>query len=278
MSKIIRCGAEHAIAIQVFTPPLLWSNAFEDGDEETTISAKEQNPREDFKEPGTAISAQNEQVSEDSGEGQRELILRQAQEEAARCLAAAQEEAARCLAAARKEAAALKEEAAKQGFLEGEEAGKRQGLQQLDTAIRSLQQAAEELTHLRGELLRCAEEDIVTLAFHIARVIIRQEILLNRDVILSTVQRALESLVDRENILIRVHPDDLERVMAAKKELFESLKGIKTLSFQGDEMIDRGGCIIESEFGEIDARIMEQIAEVEKRFRERLSLLSEEKD
>jgi flagellar assembly protein FliH len=47
------------------------------------------------------------------------------------------------------------------------------------------------------------------------------------------------------------------------KEFIKSLEGIKSIQVQEDTSVDIGGCIIETDFGEIDARISSQLAELE---------------
>jgi flagellar assembly protein FliH len=295
--NIIRSEDAHTISIQGFTLPTLPS-ALSDptgGDFVRQATAQKQTITEeevahpmywDTLEEPAAVQEQADQSEPgeedwsmrwvDHAQEAARQCLAAAQEEAERCLVRAREEAERSLAAAKSEAITLKEEAIRQGILQGEECSKQMALAQCTAVLESFQQAVAEITGLRATVLRRAEEDIVTLAFHIARKIIRQEILLNRDVVLSTVRCALETLVDRDTILVRIHPIDLEQVQIMKKELLRQVKGIKNLTLQGDETIERGGCVVESRFGEIDARIEEQLTELEQRFREHLTLIPAE--
>jgi flagellar assembly protein FliH len=41
------------------------------------------------------------------------------------------------------------------------------------------------------------------------------------------------------------------------------LEGVKSVQVSEDSSVDSGGCVIETDFGEIDARISSQLAELE---------------
>jgi flagellar assembly protein FliH len=46
------------------------------------------------------------------------------------------------------------------------------------------------------------------------------------------------------------------------------LEGVKTIQVAEDSSVDSGGCVIETDFGEIDARISNQLAELESKILE----------
>jgi hypothetical protein len=46
------------------------------------------------------------------------------------------------------------------------------------------------------------------------------------------------------------------------------MEGVKSINIVEDSSVDSGGCIIETDFGEIDARIASQLAELENRILE----------
>jgi flagellar biosynthesis/type III secretory pathway protein FliH len=126
---------------------------------------------------------------------ERECILQEAQDEAARCLANAQEQAM-----------ALTTTAYEQGFRQGEEAARQALTAQLSPVLGAFQQATTEIAHIRTTVLQQAEEDIITLAFQLARKIIRYEALEHREVLAATLTRALEQVVEQDQIVVRVHP------------------------------------------------------------------------
>jgi len=187
---------------------------------------------------------------------ERERVLQEAQDEAARCLANAQEQAM-----------ALTTTAYEQGFRQGEEAARQVLTAQFSPVLGAFQQATAEIAHLRATVLQQAEEDIITLAFQLARKIIQYEALEHREILAATLTRALERVVAQDQIVVRVHPDDLHYATEIKEEPGHAPGDIKTLTVQGDTNVSRGGCLVESRLGTIDARIEAQFEELEQRFR-----------
>jgi flagellar assembly protein FliH len=187
---------------------------------------------------------------------EREGVLQEARDEATRCLASAQEQAA-----------ALTTAAYEQGFRQGEEAARQAMIAQLSPVLSAFQQATAEITHLRAAVLQQAEEDVITLAFQLARKVIQREVLEHREVLATTLRRALAHVVEQDQVVVRVHPDDMNYATVVKEELGPALGDIKTLSIQSDTHVGRGGCLVESSLGIIDARIEAQFEELEQRFR-----------
>jgi len=201
-------------------------------------------------------AARAAQAAADMLARERERVLQEAQDEAARCLASAQEQAA-----------ALTTAAYEQGFKLGEEAARQALIAQLSPVLSAFQQATSEIAHVRATVLQQAEEDIITLAFQLARKVIQREVLEHREVLESTLKRALAYVVEQDQIVVRVHPDDLHYATEIKEELGRARGESKTLTVQADTSVGRGGCLVTSSLGTIDARIAAQFDELEQRFR-----------
>lgn len=187
--------------------------------------------------------------------------------ERVRMLQGAQEEAARCLAQAQEQTSTLSEAAYQQGFRQGEEAALRAASAQFAPIVHTFQHATEELARLRAMILQQAEDDVIDLAFQLARKIIVHEVLEHHHVLQGTLKRALAQVADQDQLVIRVHPDDLAQATKLQHDLLGSLADIKSVSLQADMAIGRGGCLVETTLGTIDARIDAQIEELEQRFR-----------
>ncbi len=153
------------------------------------------------------------------------------------------------------------------------ERGRRQGLEEarerlgaagerLDAAGDALGQALEELSQLRSRLLQGSRSDMLRLVLAIARQVIGVEVSVNREVILSTIDRALQASVRADAYQIRVHPDDLLAASERKPLFLASINALKNITFETDPSIARGGCLVESELGEVDATVEHQLAEL----------------
>ena len=153
------------------------------------------------------------------------------------------------------------------------ERGRRQGLEEaresfvaagerLDAAGDALGLALEEVSRLRTRLLQASRGDMLRLVMAIAEQVVRVEVSVNRDAILSTIDRALQEAVRSDAYQIRVHPDDLLAASERKPLFLASISTLKNITFEADPSIARGGCMVESELGEVDATIERQLAEL----------------
>lgn len=144
---------------------------------------------------------------------------------------------------AKQQAEAVRDEARKQGRKEG-----------LEECMEELAKARAEYGKLRGR----AEQDMVTLAFQIARRIIGHAIEVHPEVVRDIIGEALVTARGRRQIEVRVHPDDQEMVEAERQRYARELDGVPVY-FEADAALERGDCVIETESGRIDARLETQL-------------------
>ena len=214
--------------------------------------------------PGAGLVAQEEaEIVAQAAAAAADLLAREREH----VLQEAQDEAARCLARAQEQAVALTTEAYQQGLRQGEEAARQAMIAQLSPVLSAFQQVTTEVANLRAVVLRQAEEDVITLAFQLTRKILQYEVREHREVLATTLKRALAHVVEQNQVMVRVHPDDLQYATEIQEELRLAMGDIKMLAMQGDMSVGRGGCIVESNLGTIDARIEAQFEELEQRFR-----------
>lgn len=157
------------------------------------------------------------------------------------------------------------EEAYRAGFEEGRKAGIQIGRQERESQLRILQGMTQELHGKKKELLRGSESETLNLALAVAGKIMKEEVS-NTGKVKELVKEAIGRALDEGSILIRLHPADLEEVESIKSELISSREGVKVLRLVGDSRVGRGGCLIETDSGNIDARLDRQLAEVKRAF------------
>ena len=148
-------------------------------------------------------------------------------------------------------------------FAEGRLAGLQEAataaVERFDQVIDALGLALEDVSQLRERLLRDSRADMVRLVMAIARQVIHVEVSVNRDTVLSTIDRALQSAVRADAYQINVHPDDLLQATEKKPLFLASISSLKNISFQANAAVALGGCLVESELGEVDATIDSQL-------------------
>jgi len=198
----------------------------------------------------------------------------QATEEANALRANAEEEAERILAEARRQAEELgaeasktlddkKKEALEAGREAGRDEGYAEGKAEVDRLIERVRTVLERAQDKRGDILSDTEREIIDLVLLISRKVVKVISESQREVVISNVVQALRKVKDRGNIIIRVNLADLKLTTAHTSSFIKMLEGVKSIQVAEDSSVDPGGCIIETDFGEIDARIASQLAELE---------------
>jgi flagellar assembly protein FliH len=67
-----------------------------------------------------------------------------------------------------------------------------------------------------------------------------------------------------------MNPSDLQLISETKHQFSELIGNIDNVTLEAEENIQSGGCVIETNLGEIDARIEKQLQAVEESFRNAL--------
>ena len=174
----------------------------------------------------------------------------EARSEAQEIQARARSEADALLEKARQEANDLREEARQ----EGRESGRSEGAAELTETIA---QASVRLQELEEKLT----SQLTDVAIAIARKILGQELQTNPDAGIKIVRNALaEKARQRQEISLRVHPEDLAIIRENKAQLLEVLSRAKEISIREDVNVERYGVIIETDAGTIDAQLDSQLA------------------
>jgi flagellar assembly protein FliH len=157
------------------------------------------------------------------------------------------------------EAARLRAEAARGGRDDGYREGQAAARAELAEALDLVRSAGADAKALRDSVMRGLEAELVELVVEAAHTVIGARAESDRELAVVTVERALER-AGRQNVLrIRVHPRDRDVVVAMLKEGHGSTAGWEVTA---DGAIGVGGCRIDTEAGEVDARLDAQLDEV----------------
>jgi flagellar assembly protein FliH len=186
-----------------------------------------------------------------------------AEEDAKRMLADAEGKIRRLEEESRVNCEAARKEAEDQGRIAGKEEGFTQGKAEVERLIQRTQVMLERAQNKRGEILIETEQEIIDLVLLISRKVIKVISENQRTIVLQNVVQALRKVKTRGNVTIRVNMADLKLTTEHIKDFIQRLEGVKSIQVVEDTSVDSGGCVIETDFGEIDARISSQLAELE---------------
>jgi len=199
---------------------------------------------------------------------QAQTIRREAEDEAAAIVEEAKKRAAEIEASAGQSVQGIEREAETRGFQAGREAGFAEGRAEAERLIERLHTVLDRAQAKRAEILAESEQQIVDLVLLIARKVVKVISDNQRNVVVSNVVQALRKVKSRGTVAIRVNMDDLKLTTEHVKDFIRLMENVKDITVVEDSSVDNGGCIIETEFGEIDARISSQLSELEQKILE----------
>jgi flagellar assembly protein FliH len=158
--------------------------------------------------------------------------------------------------------ARVRSEAYTRGLAEGVKKGQEQSKKKYGDMIAAVNALTRELGALKRKIFAEAEEQVLDLAFAMAAKVIHQEVATNQDVIIGVLQEAVKNIVERDGLKIRLNPQDYRYIVEMKPDFLPRLVGVKNVSLEEDASVSRGGTVIETAHGEIDARLDRQLTEI----------------
>lgn len=114
------------------------------------------------------------------------------------------------------------------------------------------------------------EKIVLDTAFIVAEKIVQREIK-NEPFINDVIKNAINKVIGANEVKIKLHPDDLVQLNQYKKESI-STGSFSKINYEGDNRVEKGGCLIETDIGNVDARITTQLDELKRKLEENNNL------
>lgn len=153
-----------------------------------------------------------------------------------------------------------------EGLTEGIEKGKNETTALYESKITDLQKKIalflNNFETSKRAIFSNADHLILRLSLEMVKKILSKEIEVNKEIILNIIKNALSYIGDKEKIVIRIAPDDFETVSMRKDFWVPVTDRLKDIQIEADERIEKGGCIVESNSGVVDARLGVQFDEL----------------
>ena len=199
---------------------------------------------------------------------QAQVIKTQAETEVAKIKAEAQAEAERIIAEAQAERDKIINESKKQGYDTGYEAGYQNGQKEADRLVERMHSILDNVMKRREEILSETEYQIVELVVLMARKVVKIISENQKTVIMNNVLQALKKVKGRGDVTIRVNLADAKLTTEHIQDFIDRVEAVKGITVVEDTTVEKGGCIVETDFGAIDARISSQLTELEQKIME----------
>ena len=192
-----------------------------------------------------------------------QIIKADAENEAFQIIQKAKQEAEQIIAEAQTQRDKLQLEAKSQGFEQGHSEGYEKGAAEVNRLIERMHKILEAVMQRREEILKDTESQIVELVILMARKVIKILSENQKNVVMANVVAALKKVRTRGAVTLRVNLEDVKLTTANISEFIKHIENVDGITVLEDSSVEKGGCIVETDFGAIDARISSQLTELE---------------
>ena len=152
------------------------------------------------------------------------------------------------------------------GFRQGEKAGMEIAEKKAEAIMRRYGDSIRDLGRYKTSLYGQVEREVVRLAVEVARKIVHREIQADPEVIQTLVKVALDRVAGRSVVTVRVNPIDYNFLLDKQRGWAQEEGVTHEVTLVSDKAIERGGCLVQTECGDVDARVEEGFREVERTF------------
>jgi flagellar assembly protein FliH len=156
----------------------------------------------------------------------------------------------------------IEQEAYEKSFAQGEKDGYEFGEKKALKVIENIEKLFNEMVSFKDDVSKQYEREIIDLIFAVAEKIVHHEVKSKESVIKNAIFEALELAVEKSKVVFNVNPDDYDYVEKLRPELFNQNKGLKSIVVTSDPGVSRGGCYLETPYGNIDATIESKLKKI----------------
>lgn len=155
--------------------------------------------------------------------------------------------------------AQLQEEAFAKGFelgrSEGQQLALQEASQKIDSELIAFNNLLSSAQVQFASLAKINEARLLELIFKISKRLAAKELEFSSEALLEVVRQSISSISEQDGIVLEIHPDRIsffEEIQNKTNREFDFLKNIK---IDPNPQISPGGCIIRTQFGQIDAQV-----------------------
>lgn len=169
-----------------------------------------------------------------------------------------------------KQVEAIRDEERKKAHAEGFEAGRQEGFESAYREFKSDgSKRLEQFNHFiqscenaKREIFQENEEFLLSLVYHVGKTVILRELKEDKEYIARLLRNLIERVGVKENLRVKLSAEDFKTAELLEANLKEVISDLKNVHFEMDEEIGLGGCILETSWHAIDAKIENQIRNV----------------
>ncbi len=165
---------------------------------------------------------------------------------------------------AKRRASLIESGAYEKGFAQGEKDGFEMGSKKVEKILDRILGTLQDMVAYRQEFIKKYEKEMLHLIRAIAEKVVRVAVRVDNQIVRETILEAFSFAADRSEVIVRVNPEELEYVKEIRPEFFDRISELKSITIESDPSITRGGCFMETTFGNVDARLETRLQKITK--------------
>lgn len=159
------------------------------------------------------------------------------------------------LARAEAEKQGIEEEAYRKGFASGEEEGSKSAEKAFADKIKEAARLIRSLENERDLVHRQYEKELLALIKIMVERLVGHEVSANPLVIVDCLRLAMKYVVEDSTVKVHLQSDDFQHIKEISLDDPSLLQGARRIELIEDPAVARGGCLLQTDFGEIDATL-----------------------
>lgn len=160
----------------------------------------------------------------------------------------------------------LQEEAYKKAYELGFEEGTKKAIEdktaELSSKSQELTTLLLNLNKIKEEMVNQNEAHIIKMVYEIASKLAFDHVNEHQDVVLKLIKKSIEESQADENVNVLVANEQFEFLDKIKQTENNENEFLKKVKFVGSDTVSVGSCVVETNYGVIDARIEERISKL----------------
>ncbi|NTW04793.1 MAG: hypothetical protein HGA27_01565 [Peptococcaceae bacterium] len=186
-------------------------------------------------------------------------LLEEAKNKAEVIIASALEEAEKHKENTNREALVEAERIGREAYERSFEEGKKDALDNAEADAVAIRDEArsvlDQSEKIRKQMLESLEKDVLELSVEIAEKVLNFKLKLDPQIVVDLARDSIDLLKEREQVVLFVNPYEVGFFEERKGELLRELSPKGELHIVADKEIAPGGCIVETEYGKVDAQL-----------------------
>lgn len=160
----------------------------------------------------------------------------------------------------------IQEAAYKEAYQLGLEDGKKFALEEktkdISDKLEVFETLIQSVRNLKVEMATQNESHLIQLVFQMATRLAYKEIRMDDEIALQVLRRSIEMAQIDEQVNVLVSPEQFDFFEELKKDNKREYEFLKKVNLQAAVEVSKGGCVVQTNYGEIDARTEERVAKL----------------